>query len=296
MITIITPTYNRIHTLKRLYLSLYNQDNYDFEWLIVDDGSTDQTKTYIESLANNKFIIKYHYKDNGGKHRAINYGIKHADGEWILILDSDDFLTTDAISIIKEQTTKIESDNRYCGVTGLRLDLNHNIIGSKCNYETLDTDNISFRTKYKIVGDKAEVYRTSILKEYPFPEFNDEKFCTEAIVWNRIANKYITRYINKGFYICEYQDDGLTSKYWELMDKNPKSSMLYYKELVLYKQTPFKYKIINYSYYIHFKKLVGKHNAIKYKLRLPMYIELFYNLFILPYKACKYIKDKINKK
>lgn len=296
MITILTPTFNRRHTLGRLYESLCNQDCFDFEWLIIDDGSTDNTKSDFETLQETRFNVKYYYKENGGKHRAINFGIKYAIGEWILILDSDDLLTPNAISIIKEQTAKIELDKRYCGITGLKIDLNHNTIGTKCKYEVLDTDNISYRTKYKIIGDRAEVFRTSILKQYPFPEFKDEKFCTEAIVWNRIASKYITRYINQGFYICEYQSNGLTNKYWELMDENPKSSMLYYKEFLLYKQTSFRYKIISYIYYKHYKKLVNKHNIIKYNLRLPIHTELFYEQFRLLYEIYKYIKHKMKNK
>lgn len=291
MITVFTPTYNRVHTLNRLYNSLCNQDCFDFEWVIIDDGSSDNTKMFIETIKNSPFNIKYYYKENGGKHRAINYGIKYVKGEWMLIVDSDDFLSTDAISVIKKHTSTIADDDRFCGITGLRVDLNHNTIGTQCSYNILDTDNISYRTKYKIDGDRAEVFKTSIIKQYPFPEFKDERFCTEAIVWNRIANKYITRYINNGFYICEYQKDGLSSKYWELMEDNPKSSMLYYKELILFKQTPFKYKIINYSYYKHYKKLIDDNDIIFYKLRLPIKTEYFYNLFMLPFKLYKNLKN-----
>lgn len=289
MITIFTPTYNRVHTIKRLYDSLCNQDCLDFEWIVVDDGSSDNTKLFFDTIKDSPFKIKYFYKVNEGKHRAINFGIKHAEGEWIMIVDSDDLLTSNAISVIKQYTNSIVNDDRFCGITGLRVDLNHNTIGTECNYDVLDTDSISYRTKYKIEGDRAEVFRTSILKQYPFPEIKGEKFCTEAIVWNRIANKYITRYINNGFYVCEYQIDGLSSKYWKLMDENPISSMLYYKEFMLYKQVPFKYKIINYSYYKHYKNLVNKKDIIEYNLRLPFKTECIYNLFIQPLKLYLHI-------
>jgi len=103
MITILTPTYNRKHTLRRAYDSLINQTNKDFEWLVIDDGSKDDTKELIdEFISENKITIKYFFKENGGKHTALNFGTNKAKGELVLILDSDDYLSNDAIELVKK--------------------------------------------------------------------------------------------------------------------------------------------------------------------------------------------------
>lgn len=255
MITVFTPTYNRRHTLDRLYESLCRQTSFNFEWLVVDDGSTDNTKEFFNSISEDRFAVRYYFQENGGKHRAINKGVKLALGEWFFIVDSDDFLTDDAISSLEKSLAEIESDNRFCGVVALKMDHNSTVMGTPCRYENLDTDFLSYRAKYKIVGDRAEVVRTSIMKEFPFPEIENEKFCTEAVVWNRVAQKYIARYINKGIYICEYLPGGLSDTYRQIMDRSPYSALIYAKEMISYKQVSFGDKIRVSLEYFHYCKL-----------------------------------------
>lgn len=121
MITVLTPTYNREKTLKRAYESLLSQSKKDFEWIIVDDGSTDNTKSLIEGFINeNKLDIKYIYKTNGGKHTALNVGTNKAKGELLLILDSDDYLSDDAIELCYKYWKKYKDDKTICGMTFLR--------------------------------------------------------------------------------------------------------------------------------------------------------------------------------
>lgn len=256
MITIFTPAYNRHHTLERLYKSLCRQTLFDFEWLVVDDGSTDNTKEFFSSLSEDRFAVHYYYQKNGGKHRAINKGVKLAKGEWFFVVDSDDYLTDDAISLLEKSLKDIESDERYCGVVGLKINSDYKTIGTPCGYEILDTDFLSYRTKYKIIGDRAEVVRTSIMKDYPFPEIENEKFCTEAVVWNRIAQKYIARYINEPLYVCEYLSGGLSDTYRQIMDESPYSSMIYTKELISYDKVSFWEKIRITVLYFHYCKII----------------------------------------
>lgn len=292
MITVFTPAYNRLDTLKRLYDSLCRQDCHDFEWLVVDDGSNDGTKEYFESLEKGLFDIRYYHKGNEGKHRTINYGVRLAKGEWFFIVDSDDYLTENAISVIGKRLRTIENDNRFCGITGLRVDTEGKTIGTECGYETLDTDFVSYRTRYMISGDRAEIIRTTVMKEFPFPEFENEKFCTEAIVWNRMAQKYICRFVNDGFYVCEYQENGLTSKYWEIMDKNPIGATTYYKELMLYRQTSLKHRMIGFMCYRHFRKLVGKDDVARHNLELPWKERMLYGAMIVPVKIFMAMTNK----
>lgn len=255
MITIFTPTYNRCHTLVRLYESLCRQTSFDFEWLVIDDGSTDDTKEYIQSLPEDRFRIRYYYQPNGGKHRAINRGVKLAGGEWFFIVDSDDYLTEDAVHLLNKYLKDIESDNSYCGIVALRMTPDHKTIGTPCTYDTLDTDFISYQTKYMNKGDRAEVVRTSIMKNYPFPEIQNEKFCTEAVVWNRIAQKYISRYVNESIYVCEYLLGGLTDNYERIMNESPYYSMIYYRDLISYDQISFFSKIRYLVRYFHFCRI-----------------------------------------
>jgi len=216
MISILTPTYNRAHTLPRLYKSLKQQTMKDFEWIIVDDGSTDNTKYIVEKWIKeiNLFNIIYIKQKNGGKHRALNKGIPHAKYDYIYIVDSDDYLTDDAVEKIHLWISTIDNKSKFAGVSGLRgkiTDKGMIIIGQfPSKLEFIDATNLERKSK-KLLGDKAEVYRKDILLKYPFPEFEGEKFLTEAVVWNRIAaDGYKIRWFNKIICICEYLDDGLT--------------------------------------------------------------------------------------
>lgn len=290
MITIFTPTYNRACTLQRLYDSLCNQTCFDFEWLIVDDGSTDKTEDLCSSLYSDKFKVRYYKKENGGKHRAINYAVPLAKGEWFFIVDSDDYLSDDAIRVLIEELRKIKDNHRFCGVVGLRVYPDGRVIGSPCEYTQLDTDFLSYRIKYKIIGDRAEVVRTSVMKEFPFPEFAGENFCTEAVVWNRIARKYIARYINIAIYYCEYLPGGLSDTYKQITDKSPQSSMLYEKERMIYAPLSFRRKVETLSYYLHYARLAHwKFNVDTF----PVYKMLYYMPFVPIYNTIRFFKRLI---
>lgn len=212
LITILTPSYNRAHTLNRLYKSLLRQTNKNFEWLIVDDGSTDNTKKVVDSFINdNKISINYIFQLNGGKHRALNTGIKNIDSELTFIVDSDDFLKNDAVENIEFFYNKYKDDKTICGFSFLRCFLNGNINGPLFKENEYKSDYITCRINEKNWGDKAEVYYTYILKKYPFLEVEGEKFLSECYVWGQIAEKYDMIHINKAIYVGEYLDDGLTS-------------------------------------------------------------------------------------
>ena len=258
MLTIFTPTFNRAYIIKNLYDSLTAQTNKDFEWLIVDDGSSDNTEEIISSFAlERKINIRYYKQKNGGKHRAINYGVPLAKGEFFFIVDSDDYLPNDSIETIRSYTNQIADDNRFAGVCGLRIYADGRKIGGESNYDIIDTDMISIREKYHVRGDMAEVFRTSILKEYPFPAFDGEKFISEGVVWSEIAQKYDLRFFYKGIYICDYLVDGLTKSIRVHHRNSPKGSMLTYNSTIRRSNTRIKTKIIaatNYwRYTINYK-------------------------------------------
>lgn len=212
MITILTPTYNRAYLLPVLYQSLLKQSSKAFEWIVIDDGSTDTTFDLVQSwLTNQDFKISYYHKPNGGKHTAINLGVYYADCEYIYILDSDDYLTHDAIETVHEWIMSIDEDPSFAGVSGLRADSKGKVIGTfPIGSAFVDATNLE-REKYRLLGDKAEIYRKDILLAYPFPEYPNERFLPEAVVWDRIARDgYKLRWYNQVICICEYQADGLT--------------------------------------------------------------------------------------
>ena len=215
MISVITPTYNRAYILFQAYDSLCAQTSKAFEWIVVDDGSTDQTEQMVKAWEKEQkeFSVHYYKKPNGGKHRAVNFGVQQAKYGYILILDSDDYLTNDAIECIHQWTLQIQGKEDFAGVAGLRGWKNSDaaIGGDLGDKEYIDAANHE-RAKYGLSGDKAEVYRTELLRKYPFPEFEGEGFISEASVWNKISlDGYRIRWFNKVVYKCEYLEDGLTN-------------------------------------------------------------------------------------
>lgn len=239
MITIFTPAYNREKHLTRVYESLLIQSDKDFEWIILDDGSNDRTSELIKNIINeNKFNIKYIYTVNGGKHRAINIGTQLAKGEWLLFLDSDDWLKENAIYQVKLNIKRLKDrhiDYQFFAIIGLCEYENKMIIGKTFQGEVLEIDYFSSVFKYGITGDKAWAVRTDLLKYYPFPEYEGEKFLTEAIWFNQMASLgYKCRFYNVPIKKVEYQSDGLSVKYHNLMGENWQGTLKYYNDYFKY--------------------------------------------------------------
>ena len=249
LITVFTPTYNRGHLLPRLFSSLRSQSFKDIEWLIVDDGSTDNTYDVVMAFIEENIIpIRYVFKRNGGKHRAINEGMQHAKGELFFIVDSDDMLPADALKRVAEVYGQIKEDRTFGGVAGVDAYPDGRIVGSGLPAPIIDCNSIDIRSKYHVAGDLSEVFRTDVMREFPFPEIECEKFCPEVLVWNRIARKYKLRYFNEAIYIAEYQPEGLTARIVEIRMKSPIATTTCYAEM-LSLDIPFKDKVkaaINY--------------------------------------------------
>lgn len=212
-ITVLTPAYNRGKLLEKLYESLCAQDCKDFEWLIVDDGSTDDTSERVEQMKQTAdFPISYHKKENGGKHTALNYAYQFIKTPLTFIVDSDDFLTKNAISYIDEIYKKYKNESDLCGFSFLRGKPDGGYLStSGVPQDGMKESYVECRINRNIGGDMAEVWYTHCLKEYPFPEFQGEKFLGEDIVWVRMSEKYRMRFFNRVIYISDYLEDGLTN-------------------------------------------------------------------------------------
>lgn len=212
-ITVLTPAYNRGKLLQRLYESLCNQDCKDFEWLIVDDGSTDDTGERVEQMKQiADFPISYHKKENGGKHTTLNYAYQFIKTPLTFIVDSDDFLTGDAISCVNETYKKYKNESDLCGFSFLRGKPDGGYLStSGVPQDGMKESYVECRINRSIGGDMAEVWYTHCLKEYLFPEFQGEKFLGEDIVWVRMSEKYKMRFFNRVVYISVYLEGGLTN-------------------------------------------------------------------------------------
>ncbi len=210
-ITIVTPSYNRADRLGALYRSLCRQTNGCFEWLIVDDGSEDDTKQVVEGmLSEGKLSIAYIYKPNSGKHTALNLAIQKVTTELFFIVDSDDILTPDAVETILRDWEKVKG-HHLCGIGYLRGYEREKVIGDLYTKDGLEDTFINERYNRGINGDKAEVWVTKYLREAGgFPEYLGERFVSESVLWIKMARKRKMLFRNKIIYITEYLQGGLS--------------------------------------------------------------------------------------
>lgn len=292
LVSIFTPTFNRGYIISNLYDSLKRQTTKDFEWIIVDDGSSDNTMDLIYSfmLKESEFNIVLINVKNGGKHRAINKGLKLAKGELFFIVDSDDYLTDDAVQNIIEFESTIPDNLKkdFAGISLNRGYSNNELIGT--TFENDDFIDITMleRPKYNIFGDKAEVFYTDVLKNYPFPEFEGENFLTECIVWDQIAYDGLKlRFFNSIIYICNYLPDGLTSNENKLFNDNPAGYGLYVYQCGKFgKKTGIAKWDGYYNYYCQYVSKLGVKTVAKYlhikpvELVLRVFgLKIFYKLY-----------------
>ena len=230
-VTVFTPTYNRAYILGDLYHSLQRQTCMDFEWLIVDDGSVDDTKALVASWQGeeNPFPIRYVYQENGGKCRAINRGLKEADGRLFFTVDSDDYLTDDAIEKVIRWDGELPKDGHFCGYVGNRGTTptqtpNRLFPGGYLDGTALDRYD-------QVDGERAFVFYTEIHRKYLYPEFPGEKFLTEAVTWDLMAHDgYKMRFYNDIIWIWEYKDDGLTRAGYRVFLENPQGTGLFFRQ------------------------------------------------------------------
>ncbi len=286
MITIFTPAFNRANLLQKLYNSLLEQTSHNFEWLVVDDGSEDNTKEIVESWSRTTafFSIRYFQQPNGGKHRAINRGVREAKGDVFFIVDSDDFLLPHAIEEVERHYRQIEAEKSIAGVVFTRIYPNGCRIGGDISFQPLVTTITDFRCNRHIQGDLAETVRLSVMKKYPFPEVDGEKFCPEAFLWYQIDQDHDFLFVNKGIYVGEYLPDGLSAKIKKILRESPVSATMAYAAMVRGRK-PFLFKAKNtisyWRYYCHSWKKYHPEKLPKRAL----------SLFMFPLGLLLFIKD-----
>lgn len=233
-LSIITPTYNRAFILKDCYESLVRQTYKDFEWIVVDDGSTDNTEAFVQNLICEGLIsIRYIRQENGGKHRAHNTGVLAALGDMCVCLDSDDQLTRDAVEVAYKIWTKKTNSN--IGILAKRGSIKDGTpICSEWPMHLRECTMFSLINDYGFHGDTVLFFETKLLKANLFKEFDGEKFLSEANLYYDLDAYGKMILLNEVLYLCEYLGDGLTSKYHQLLKDNPLGTAdTYYKSMKL---------------------------------------------------------------
>jgi len=235
-LTIFVPAYNRAPHLKKMYDSLIKQNNQDFVWLIVDDGSTDDTRAVVEGLkkGNHQFQIEYFYQENQGKSFAFNKGVKEAKTRYFLEIDSDAWMTDHAVEDILATINGLPEEGRRIGYGFQYLSVDNELLTTRPfphspwygNYDTM-------MFTEKIIGDVAFVFETNVLKEYPFPKYLNEKFVPEAFLYNRL-NHFVGEFVYFNIPVAyhEYLEDGFTHNMRPLFKNNPMSHYVYAREFL----------------------------------------------------------------
>lgn len=217
LITVFTATYNRGHLIQRIYQSLLRQKEFNFEWLVIDDGSQDQTEDLFNDWTSrdNPFEIRYYKQENRGLIRTLNRGIELARGEYFAKIDSDDYVVDDYTTNISKWVASIENSTSIYAVSGVRVTPDGIPLKGKWpdiprELGFVDATDLE-RAAYDLDADMCEAWRTDVLRNYPFPVWNGEKFAPEQIVFNQIAlDGYKIRWYPVAMSICEYQEGGLT--------------------------------------------------------------------------------------
>jgi len=223
--TVLTATYNRVHTLHRPYESLRAQTFRDFEWLVIDDGSTDGTRAVVERWKQEAdFPIRYLSQPNSGVHVSWNRGLREANGEFFLRLDSDDACVPHALERLKHHWDDIPDEQKpgFSAVSVLCVDQLGRPVGSRFPHDPTDSDSLEIFYRHKVTGEKWGFHRTDVARNYEFPELAD-CFVTESVVWNQIARSYKTRFVNEPLkiYYTEPAEDSLTKRAADVEDRAP---------------------------------------------------------------------------
>ncbi len=267
-ISVLTATYNRAEDLEKLYTSLVvnSSSNVDFEWLIMDDGSTDKTKLVIENFIKQKiFKIEYHYQENQGKMSAINNLMQYVTGDIIVECDSDDYFTTGAFDIIRKNSDKLLNDETVYALAFIRKIDDGKISGNKFPENNHRSDMFSLYFKEKITGEKTLVFKAEIRKKYKHILEADEKFVTEARMYHKMDQDYDIIGINEVIVEGNYRKDGYTKNIDRIFETAPLGYYEYFKDMFSLdlKGVSFSKKMYIYKHYILFANLAARENAIK---------------------------------
>lgn len=258
-LTVFTPTYNRSYTLTKLYESLARQTSKDFEWIVVDDGSIDDTERLITRWKNEGIVpITYEYQQNSGKMKAHNRGVEMAKTELFMCVDSDDYISDDAVESIIHKWSQINNKDTLAGIIAYKSirnkDGEYKVV---CEFPHLGYDKLYMLYKNGFRGDTTLVFRTESIKPIPFPSFEGEKFIPENVMYDQLDLKYDWALMDKVLTLCEYMPDGYTQNGKTFYDENPKGMAFMYNEHAKMPKLTWREKILMAEGFIGYSKKAG---------------------------------------
>jgi len=296
--TIFTATYNRANTLHRVYVGLKKQTFKDFEWLIIDDGSTDNTGELINQWSQEaQFGIRYYWQENRGKHTAHNVAIEKAQGDFFIIIDSDDSIVPNTLERLLSLWDSIPEENKsdFCGAAALCMDQNGQIVGDVLPTPVMDASILEMRFIYKRSQEFVGFYKTSILKQYPFPEIDNASFIPEGLVWSQIGQKYQIRYGNEPLRIYFTEDE--TNNLMKMNPLNLATSHSLWHRFILNREIPwFRFApmhfVLSAAHYIRFS-LHNQKGLLEQISGLDNSLARLLWLLAIPVGVAAYVKDRL---
>ncbi|MDM5452708.1 glycosyltransferase family A protein [Peribacillus simplex] len=228
IVSVVTPTYNRAYILNKCYESLKIQTSKSFVWMIVDDGSTDNTEELVNQWLNEGILdIHYFKKKNGGKASALNLALDKVDSDYFVCLDSDDTFAYNAIELALKQLQQIKKNKKYCGILALRTAPNGEVLGGKQIPDGIKETTLSeISNKFKMRSELICFYKTGVISQHRFPEIQGENFISPAYIEHELGKMYKFLVSRNTFCYCEYLPDGLTKNKRNVIKKNPKGYTL----------------------------------------------------------------------
>ncbi len=292
-LTVFTPTYNRAYTLHRCYESLKRQTSRDFIWLVIDDGSTDDTKSLVNTWMKESidFEIRYIYKENGGMHTAHNVAYEHSSTELSMCIDSDDYLADDAVEVIINHWYEF-SDNCYAGMVGLDSFVDGKIVGKSFPPNLKEE---KFRNIHrKFTGDKKYIFRTEVFKSYPpYPVFEGERLTPLSMKYFLIDNQYKMLIINKVLCYVEYMEDGSSRNIIDSYKKNPRG-FLELRKVSLIMEPGLKRKFLSAAQYVMGSIMIKNWNFLKESPKKVLTVLAFPLGLTMYVYVCRTKRKKLN--
>jgi glycosyltransferase involved in cell wall biosynthesis len=292
LLTIFTPTYNRAYTLHKCYASLKRQSNKDFIWLIIDDGSSDNTEDLVRNwIDENVISIQYYRQENQGMHGAHNTAYSMIDTELNVCIDSDDYMPYDAVEKIVAFWQE-NSREDIGGIVGLDCNNRGKIIGTELPKDIKNSTLFNLYNKYGVKGDKKLVYRTKLTKQFPYPVYENEKLVPLSYKYFMLDQEYEMLLMNEALCCVEYLPDGSSMNILKQYKVSPKGFRFYRMEMMKLPNTPVLFKFKQAIHYVSSSifaesKGVLRHSPQKLLTLIALPIGIVLNKYIIAKVAGK---------
>lgn len=291
LFTIVTPTFNRASLLSRVFDSLQEQTMKDFEWIIIDDGSTDHTKIVVDEFKMRaSFRIIYLKTKNRGKVHALNHSMNYCKGFFYIVFDSDDWCDSNALEVYYDEWKKVQNKNDFFALSALKRDQNNNLIGN--DYSKIDKYNCSYidRANLEIKGDKWDCFVFDKIKDFRFPIESQDKYMAPSYLLYKLSECNKVIFINKVISTVEYLPDGISANNISHRVKSAATTYKYYKDML---------EISQFSNKMYFRHKVNKYRFLlhsKQKIKFKSIVDPAFSSGLLLYLKDKYtLRNSINK-